>query len=461
MPKVTFLPDGERVQVDEGTTLREAAIKAGFLNCKGDKCNSCWGLFEIGGEYKRGCEFELHEDVVVNLNLREGIWEGENISKATKIAFDIGTTTIRAAVFDDLGEKVASKVAVNPQVFYGRDVVTRIEAINRNPNLLEKMRSKLLKKMNELIREMHLARIEEIGIAGNPCMEHIFLGIIPTGLGEYPYLIEPEFKNSMQMNSSEVGIDVDDGCGVFIFPLISGWVGGDTVAMILSMGIHKSDEFKMGIDLGTNGEIVFGSRGGVLTTSTAAGPAFEGVGIKYGMPAVDGAIERVRIIETGETKVRVKGGEKEKAKGICGSGIIDAIAEMLKRRIMDKSGRMKSEAFHIQDGVYITQKDVRKAQLAKSAISTGMKILKRELDTGAWKKTIVTGSFGGVSAESLSAIGIRDAIFKKDAVIEGIKLALFGKKREAEIIARESKWIDLASHPSFSDEFLKNLEFLK
>ncbi|MEA2075942.1 MAG: ASKHA domain-containing protein [Euryarchaeota archaeon] len=460
MPKVrvTFLPDGERVQVDEGTTLREAAIKAGFLNCKGDKCNSCWGLFEIGGEYKRGCDFILREDVRVNLNSREEIWEGENISKATKIAFDIGTTTITAALFDDLGKKVAFKIAINPQVVYGRDVVSRIEAINRNPNLLEKMRSKLLKKMNELIREMHLARIEEIGIAGNPCMEHIFLGISPTRTGEYPY--EPEFKNSVQMKAHEVEIDVDGGCEVFLFPLISGWVGGDTVAMILSMGIHKSDEFKMGIDLGTNGEIVFGSRDGILTTSTAAGPAFEGVGIKYGMPAVDGAIERVRIIEKGETKVKVKGGEKEKAKGICGSGIIDAIAEMLKKGIMDKSGRMKHRTFHIQDGVYITQKDVRKAQLAKSAISTGMKILKRESNSKL-EKTIVTGSFGNASAESLSAIGIRDAIFKKDAVIEGIKLAMFGKKREAEIIARESKWIDLASHPSFSDEFLKNLEFSK
>lgn len=455
MPKVTFIPDGERVQVDEGGTLREAAIKVGFLNCKGNGCNDCWGLFEIGGGYQRGCEFKLHEDVVVNLNSNEEIWSGENISKATKIAFDIGTTTITAAVFDELGEKVASKVAINPQIFYGRDVISRIEAINKDTNLLEKMRSQLLKKMNEMIGGMHVKNVEEIGIAGNPCMGHILLGITPTGLGEYPY--EPEFKNAMQMNSSEVGIDVDEGCGAFIFPLISGWVGGDTVAMILSTEIHKNEALEMGIDLGTNGEIVLGSKEGILTTSTAAGPAFEGVGIKYGMPAVDGAIERVRINEKGEMKVKIKG--RKEAIGICGSGIIDSIAEMLKRRIMDKSGRMKSEAFHIHDRICITQKDVRKVQLAKSAISTGMKILKRELDAGAWKRTIVTGSFGEVSAESLSAFGIRNAVFKKDAVIEGIKLALFGKKREAEHIARKSKWIDLASHPSFSDEFFKNLGF--
>ncbi len=265
------------------------------------------------------------------------------------------------------------------------------------------------------------------------------------------------------MNSHEVGIDANGGCEVYLFPLISGWVGGDTVALIQSTGIHKSDELKMGIDLGTNGEIVLGSREKIVTTSTAAGPAFEGVGIKYGMPAVDGAIERVRLNEEGEVKVKIKGGKegkgKGKAKGICGSGIIDSIAEMLKIGIMDKSGRMKSRAFHIHDRFCITQKDVRKVQLAKSAISTGMKILGKELDLGDWKKTIVTGSFGEASAESLSAIGIQDAIFKKDAVIEGIKLALFGKKRETELIARESKWIDLASHSSFSDEFMKNLGF--
>jgi len=120
---------------------------------------------------------------------------------------------------------------------------------------------------------------------------------------------------------------------------------------------------------------------------------------------------------------------------------------------------MKWRAFHIHDGIYITQKDVRKVQLAKSAISTGVKILKRELDLGAEKRAIVTGSFGNASAESLSVVGIPGALLKKDAVIEGIKLALFGKKREAELIARESRWIDLASHPSFSDGFMKNLGF--
>ncbi|MCK4476673.1 MAG: DUF4445 domain-containing protein [Methanophagales archaeon] len=457
MIRVTFLPDGESVYVEEGVTLREAAIKAGFLNCKGDRCNSCWGLFEIGGEYKRGCEFELREDVIVNLS--EEKEAGENISEATKIAFDIGTTTVTAAFFDESGEKVASKVAINPQVVYGRDVASRIEAINKDANLLGRMHSKLLKKMNELIGGMHLKNVEEIGIAGNPCMEHIVLGISPSGIGEYPY--EPEFKRAVQMNSREVGIDANGGCEVYLFPLISGWVGGDTVAMIQSTGIHKSDELKMGIDLGTNGEIVLGSREKIVTTSTAAGPAFEGVGIKCGMPAVDGAIERVRLNEEGEVKVKIKGGKKGKgkAKGICGSGIIDSIAEMLEIGIMDKSGRMKSRAFHIHDRFYITQKDVRKVQLAKSAISTGMKILGKELDLGDWKKTIVTGSFGEASAESLSAIGIQDVIFKKDAVIEGINLALFGKKRETELIAMESKWIDLASHPSFNEEFMKNLGF--
>ncbi len=455
MIRVTFLPEGESVYVEEGITLREAAIKAGFLNCRGDKCNSCWGLFEMGGEYKRGCEFKLQEDVIVNAKIPDLKEEKEKKTSICKIAFDIGTTTVTAAFFDELGGKVASKVAINPQIVYGRDVVSRIEAINKDANLLEKMRSKLLKKMNEVIRKMHLKNVEEIGIAGNPCMEHIFLGISSSGIGEYPY--ESEFENAVHINAREVGIDADPGCKVFLFPLISGWVGGDTVAMILSTEIHKSDELKMGIDLGTNGEIVLGSKDGIITTSTAAGPAFESVGIKYGMPAVDGAIERVRINEKGEMKVKIKGGKK--AMGICGSGIIDSIAEMLKRGIMDKSGRMKSRAFPIHGRICITQKDVRKVQLAKSAISTGMKILKKESNSGHWKNTIVTGSFGDASAESLSAIGIRNAIFKKDAVIEGTKLALFGKKRETELIARESKWIDLASHPSFSDEFLKNLGF--
>jgi len=455
MINVTFLPDGERVCVGEGSTLREAAIKVGFLNCKGDRCNGCWSLFEIEGEYKRCCEFELHGDVIVNI--REEGGEGRSLSGATKIAFDIGTTIIKAAFFDATGEKIGSQVSINPQVVYGRDVVSRIAAINRDANLLEKMRSKLVKQLNETIRKLHLERVEEIGIAGNPCMEHILLGLSPTGLGEYPY--EPEFKNPVQMKARNVGIDVDKGCEVFLLPLISGWVGGDTVALVLSTGIHEHEELEMGIDLGTNGEIVLGSKEEMVTTSTAAGPAFEGVGIACGMPAVGGVIEQVWINGKREPVVKIKGEKKAKARGICGSGIIDSVAELLKRGILEKSGRLKSGIFHIHDGIYLTQHDVRRVQLAKAAIATGMKILEGELNSGPWKKTVVTGSFGKARAESLSSIGLRNAIFKKDAVLEGIKLALYGKKREAERIARESKWIDLASHPSFSDKFVKNLGF--
>lgn len=223
MIRVTFLPDGESVRVEEGTTLREAAIKAGLLYCKGDNCNSCWSLFEIGGEYKQGCTFELREDVIVNLNSRGENWKWENISEVTKIALDIGATTITAAFFDELGEKIGFEVVINPQIAYGSDVVSRIEAINRDANLLAKMRSKLLKEVNQLIKKRHLKNVEEIGIAGNPCMEHILLGVSPSGIGEYPY--EPEFKNAAQMNAREVGIDA--GCEVFVFPLISGWVGGE------------------------------------------------------------------------------------------------------------------------------------------------------------------------------------------------------------------------------------------
>ncbi|HBO84205.1 MAG TPA: metal-binding protein [Deltaproteobacteria bacterium] len=412
------------------------------------------------------------------------------------IAFDIGTTTIVGSLIDlEKCKKIKTAFLPNPQIKWGRDVLSRVSACIENPQILKTLQNEVLTTCNGIIR--NLINHEQVGfitIAGNSVMEHLLLGISPAPLAKVPY--KPAFKEAKKIKASEIGITINPKGYIYTFPLIGGFVGGDTVAVVLAAGIHKSKEYSLAIDIGTNNEIVLAGEKGIWATSTAAGPAFEGGTIKHGMIAEDGAIQGMDI-EDNKIKLDVIGNTTPK--GICGSGIIDAIAKLLDAGIIDKTGRIKARdelyenianriveqrlgvrgqglgnAFLLykdtKKEITITQNDVREIQLAKGAIQAGIKILLNKAKVGInnIEKVFIAGAFGSnIKKESLAQIGVIEkewldkVIFVGDAALEGAKLALCSeeKRNEAEEIAIQTKHLSLSGSAHFQEEFMKEMGF--
>ncbi len=298
------------------------------------------------------------------------------------------------------------------------------------------------------------------------------------------------------MKAGELGIRINPEGVVFVFPNIAGFVGGDTVSVVLATGLFQSEEIKLMVDIGTNGEIVLGNRQRLLAASTAAGPAFEGARISQGMRASPGAIEKVVINE--EVTINVIGAIAPS--GICGTGLIDAIAGMLEAGIIDESGRMvprsalegrisasllrrvreegtdrkfllvEEEFAQNKRPIFITQKDVRELQLAKGAIAAGIRILEKELglEDKDISQVLLAGAFGNfIRRRQAKRIGLIPDLpserikFIGNAASSGAKLALLSGelKKEAEAIARETEYIDLSSRPDLLDEFTEAMAF--
>ena len=424
------------------------------------------------------------------------------------IAFDIGTTTIVGSLVDlENCKEKKSAFLPNPQTRWGKDVLLRITAVIDKPDTLKTLQKEVVNACNNIIKT--LADPEDIGIAavaGNPAMEHLFLGISPAPLAKVPY--KPAFKEAKRIKPEEIGININPKGSVYAFPLVGGFVGGDTVAGILSTGIHKSKNSCLLIDIGTNNETVIGSQKGLFAASTAAGPAFEGGTIKHGMIAKDGAIQGVDIIDD---KVILYVIGNKIPEGICGSGVIDCIAKLLDAGIIDNTGRIKdrdeiegnlankiiepphpslsplgrglgrgargkgqgNEFILYKDAkmeITITQNDVREIQLAKAAIQAGIKLIlkKAGVDPDEIDKVFIAGAFGSnIKKESLARIGVIEKgwldrfVFIGDAALEGVRMALCSneKGKEAEEIAKNTKYVSLSGSAHFQKEFMKGMGF--
>lgn len=408
-------------------------------------------------------------------------------NKGLGAAIDLGTTTLAGSLVDlATGEVVASSAVANPQARWGRDVVSRIDAAIKDPEAL--------RALSEASREACLSLIEglagdkkglvrEITVAGNPAMEHIFLGISPEPLSKVPY--RPAFKEAKTLPAREAGMDMD--AGLYVFPLIGGFVGGDAVAVSLSLGLGSTKATELVIDIGTNSEILLAHQGQMFATSAAAGPAFEGGEVAQGMVAGPGAIEGVAIDED-NLKLSVIGNVA--AKGICGSGLIEAVHALIGAGVIDKSGRIADRdevgtnlSSRIKDGVegnsfvlyrgaktevILTQSDVRALQTAKSATRAGINILldRAGLKPEELKKVYVAGAFGSkLSQGSLKGIGLlhpdwEDVEYVGDAALKGAEMALNERYRnEAAEIARRAKYVPLSGSAHFECEFIRNMDF--
>jgi uncharacterized 2Fe-2S/4Fe-4S cluster protein (DUF4445 family) len=407
------------------------------------------------------------------------------------LAVDIGTTKLAAYLIDlSRGKTLAKTGEMNPQISYGEDVVSRIAYTNTNEDGREVLQDKVVSRINSMLdRLLHEAQVSreqvvDAVVVGNTAMHHLFAGLPVRQLGEAPYV--PGISDSLDMPSQSVGLALSDGTYVHLPPIIAGYVGADHVAMLLATEAVVQDKSVIALDIGTNTEIslITGSR--VICCSCASGPAFEGAHIHDGMRAAPGAIERVQI--QGQ-EVRVYTVMGQPAVGICGSGILDAIGQMLNEGLIDHRGglqedhpliqRINDELIFLivpasQSGndrdVIITRKDVNEIQLAKGAIRAGMEVLLREgkLSYEEVEEVIVAGAFG-TYLDIRSAIGtgmfpdFPRANFHQvgNAAGMGAKQMLVSseRRRAAEEIARKVEYMELTTHPDFRDEFMKAMVF--
>ena len=409
------------------------------------------------------------------------------------MAFDIGTTTVVGYLMDLLtGDKLSVKSTMNSQIPFGDDVISRISFCQEKSGGLEKLRSSIVQCLNTLIAEaskeveIDPSRIMEVTLVGNTAMHHLFVGLDPGYLSMAPY--PPVLQAGQDFKARDMGIEIGESAYAHLLPLKAGFVGSDTIACILATGLHKRKVATLLVDLGTNGEIVFGDKNGLVCCSTAAGPAFEGGHIRWGMRASGGAIERLKI-EPATLDVKVKTIHDQRPIGLCGSGIISAVAEMIRAGIILEKGNFSEEiqsrrlrqgedgmefvvAWENETGtrhdIVITQKDVAELQMAKSAVYAGATLLMEQLGGKQVKRILLAGACGNY-VDPLDACtidlfpGCRTAeiIGVGNAAGHGSCLALLdkNKRKEAERIAEKTQYQELSVTARFQELFVSSMFF--
>lgn len=392
------------------------------------------------------------------------------------VAVDIGTTLICVGVVDlNEGEEVATSSQLNGQIAFGDNIISRINFAIYNKEGLKKLNRALIFTINRVIKEAlesagrNEKEVLKLTAVGNSLMHHLLLSITPTTLITPPY--RPATTEAVEIKAKSLGISLDNDTPVHILPNLGGFVGSDCLGMILAAGIPRSQRIKLAIDLGTNGNIVLGSKEKILVASTAAGGAFEGRHISCGMGAKEGAIEGVWLKE-GKVSLEVIG--KYKAQGICGSGLIDAIAEMLKADIIDKKGNMKKRDFLLyqdeQRVIKITPQDIREVQLAKGSICAAIKILQKELGVSPSdiNEVLLSGAFGNkIRKESVTEIGLIPRVsenkikFIGNGALKGAEMVLISEEEYSQAlgITERVEHISLGGREDFEKEFVRAMRF--
>lgn len=455
--------------------------------------------------------------------LREGKWEitisvwiGREIVKVEPgfvedtygIAVDVGTTTVVGYLCDlTTGRILSTESMMNPQVPYGEDVMSRITFAMMNTDGLEKMQRVIIDGLNQIIttavesleyggKKCGTEDIVDMTIVFNTAMHHIFLGFNPEYIGKAPFI--PAVQKALNIKARDMGIKINGSSYIHVLPIEAGFVGADNVGVLIAEEPYNQDSMELIIDIGTNGELLLGNRDRIYSTSCATGPAYEGAQIKFGMRAAPGAIERVKIDpDTREVMFKVIGKtdwhahlEKVDAKGICGSGIIDAVAEMFRAGVIMKNGNFNSnlntprfrrdsegkaefviawaDETSVGTDITITLGDIRAIQLAKAALYAGAKLLMNKLGIKKIDKVILAGAFGSyIDKESAMIMGmfpdcdIKNVYAVGNAAGDGARIALLNidKRDEAERKAREVNFVEIAVDPNFQKEFVQAMHF--
>lgn len=437
---------------------------------------------------------------VVRGNRLIGVEPGDTAARCLGVALDLGTTTVVATLVDLVtGRELGFASAVNRQTAHGHDVIGRINVTIERPDGLEVLRQGALESLNEVIDQVTQRAgvgrdgIYEATVVGNATMMHLFLGINPASLGQLPYIAT--VGDAVDAKASELGLDLHPSAWAHVLPNIAGFVGGDTVGVILAAGFDEDDgRIRMVADIGTNCEIALRLGDRLIVTSTPAGPAFEGARISSGMYAAPGAIEEVRI-DAGKVRCKVIDGASPR--GLCGSGLVDAGAELLRTGMVDMTGRLlpaeeqdgnlptelrerlvpheSDLSFLIaesDDGapIVLTQRDVRELQLAKGAIRTGIDLLLDQagVTLSDLDEFCIAGGFGNYldKANAIQLGLIPDLPLEKlrfigNGALVGAKLSLLSQtlRRAGAQAAREAEHVQVAHTPDFQMRFSEAMLF--
>ncbi|MCC6259496.1 MAG: DUF4445 domain-containing protein [Anaerolineales bacterium] len=498
-----------------------------------------WYELDIDYQCLRGLSKTLRDS---KWNVTISVWQDKEVIEVQAgyvedsygAAVDIGSTTVALYLCNlRTGEVLASESEMNPQIVYGEDVMSRIQYTIEHPDGLEKLHKAIISTLNKLLKQavktanmslraqvakqspdeaeiasgdpevigaseqvrprndIKVEEILEMVLVGNSTMHHVLLNLHPKDLGLAPFV--PTIHKSVDVKARELGIQINSSGNIHILPTIASFVGADTSAMILAEEPHKQDENWLLIDVGTNAELILGNRKRLVCTSTPTGPALEGAHVEYGMRAAPGAIERVHIDEkTLEPKYKIVGEDDwntGKAKGICGSAIIDAVAELFRAGIVDSRGKFKKELStkRVRQGekgweyviawaeetsigrdIPMTQQDVRQIQLAKAALFTASRTLLKRSGLQDPDKVILAGGFGSyIDKEKAMLIGlIPDCDLKNvyavgNAAGDGARIALLNieKRNEIDAVTRNVERFELPTDPEFQNQFMLATSF--
>lgn len=431
------------------------------------------------------------------LRLQPGYAEG-----ACGLAVDVGSTTVAAHLCDlRTGAVLATEAAMNPQVRYGEDLMSRVSYAMTEPQGLERMQRAIVRLVNELAGKASAAAgraidaIVDAVAVGNPVMMHLLLGLDPTALGAAPFV--PAVSSGLDLRARDLGLAFHPAARLHVLPCVAGHVGADHLAVLLTEAPHLREDLSLVVDVGTNAEMSLGNRGGLHCASSPTGPAFEGAQITHGQRAAAGAIERVRIDpHTLEPRIRVIGWEpwiasdernlpaQARPTGLCGSGIIEAVAELFLAGLLQPNGsfveastsprlrrRGRTAEYLLVDGelsasgqpIVVTQSDVRAIQLAKAALYAGVKLLMAHRGVERIDRVVLAGAFGSyIDPLHAMVLGmIPDCPLERveavgNAAGDGARLALLNLDQRAEA-ARLAQWVQhvqTATHPRFQEEFV-------
>jgi len=518
--KLTVISGGEKtvLAAKPGDTVHAALNAAGvFVDapCGGnEKCAKCLvrasgAVSEAdarelallaGREGRLACFAVIEGDCEVTLPSTDGMLvavtgAGASFAHDPKVrsglgaAVDVGTTTVACYLFDlATGEKLGASGEMNPQRSFGADVVSRIESCvqsRENETKQHKLITDQVKAMLSALaaesgRELNLSALV---VAGNTTMEHLFAGLSPVGLAKLPFTCESLFGEDFCIGGK--ALDFSGNTEVFLCPAVSGFVGGDITAAALFAGLSEGAGCRLLMDIGTNGELALAANGGLYCCATAAGPAFEGADISCGMSAGVGAVRRVAL-QNGELMTETVGNVP--ARGVCGSGLIDALAAMLELGAVDETGRLLPEdesppaarpylsqtngalSFRVADGVTITEADVRKLQLAKAAIAAGAETILEEAGvTAADVETLYLAGGFGAQIDPVSAARI--GLFPEGAASKAVPLGnaagmgacavLCSQKARGDVTALRDrmKYVDLSSDVRFMMYYVDKMGF--
>ena len=480
--QIKVLPQQLNIEVPAGANLLDCLRRAGLgpdAPCGGEsRCGKCRVL--VDGVEQLACRTVVHRDMTVILpeaQAMQVLTDGPELPQAKTaaggyaLAFDLGTTTLAGFLLDGSDRReLARESRPNPQAAFGADVVSRIQ------QALKGQMAELTGCVRQAVTEMALDLCTKAGIdpknvttlcvVGNPAMQQLFMGILPENLARIPFA--PALTRA-QIQNAALYLPCCENAQLLVVPNVSGFVGADTLACVLATGLDQAEKLTLLVDIGTNGEMVLGNRQRMVACSTAAGPALEGANISCGMTARPGAIDHIWL-ENGQFRCSVIGGRK--AVGICGSGLIDAVAAALDADLLNKRGKIltQSGVIDLTDDLHLTQEDIRQAQLAKGAIAAGIELMARHLGvaTEDIQTVYLAGAFGSfLSKTSACRMGLLPPALEEktravgNAAGSGAKYLALDQSglSRAQEVAERIKHLDLAAHPNFPRTFAKMMMF--